>query len=333
MVVDGAVTLTTFVGDPLVVARPLSWVIVALFLATGLLSSRDGARERARYVGVVAWGLFGLFWLVLVPHFVLVQKSIVEGIGSIAAVPLSLYVGYLLWNGRDSLLTLSKAVGFMGIIYLPFAYLPLVESNPLRKFMIETVAAQTDFLLSLIGVDPQLVVGTSVVDGVSASSDYQYLSTFYFPGGERPITYTIIVACTGVGSIAILAGAILAVEAPMRRKARALAVTVPVIYVLNLVRNVFIATMFGQQRMQWFVGMFTGLFGTSDPQMVSYYMPDRLLAQFGSVIALVGITWLIVRELPEILSLIEDVAYLITGTEYDLQTEFGNADVRTDGGD
>jgi len=332
MVVDGAVTLAAIVDDPLAVARPLSWLIVALFVASGVLSSRDGDRERARYAGVTAWGLFGLFWLVLVPHFVLVQRSIVEGIGSIAAVPLSLYVGYLLWNGRDSLFTLSKAVGFMGLIYLPFAYLPLVESNPLRKWIIETVAGQTAFLLSLIGVEPQLVTGASVLDPVP-SSDYYYLSTFYFPGAEQPITYTIIVACTGIGSIAILAGAILAVEAPMRRKLRALAVSVPVIYGLNLVRNVFIATMFGQQRMQWFTDTVMTLFGTDDIQKVSYYIADRMLAQFGSVVALVVITWLIVRELPEILSLIEDVAYLVTGTEYDLQGEIGGETVRADGGD
>ncbi|QGA82330.1 archaeosortase A [Halomicrobium sp. LC1Hm] len=316
----GAAPLTSVVGDPLAVARPLSWLLVISFLATGVLAAHTDARERARQLGALTWGVFGLFWLVLVPHFVLVQKSIVEGIGSIAAVPLSLYVGYLLWNGRDSLFTLSKAIGYMGLLYLPFTYLPLLESNPLRKWMIEVVAAQTGTLLSLIGVEPELVRGTSVLSEVP-SSDYSYLSTFYFPGNERPITYTIIVACTGVGSISILAGAILAVEAPLGRKARALAVSVPVIYGLNLVRNVFIATMFGQQRMQWFVGTITGLFGTADEQMVSYYIADRLLAQFGSVIALVGITWLVVKVLPEILSLVDDVAYLVTGTEYDLREE------------
>jgi len=318
MVVDATVVLSTLVSGPLDVARPLSWLIVVLFLGTAVFTSREKAW--ARRLGVLAWGLFGLFWLVLVPHFVLEQKSIVEGIGSIAAVPLSFYVGYLLWNGRDSLFVLSKAVGIMGVLYLPFAYLPLVESNPLRRWIIETVAAQTGFLLSLIGVDPQLVTGASVIQGDVPSTDYYYQSTFLFPGNSNPITYTIIVACTGMGSIVILAGAILAVEAPMARKARALAVSVPVIYVLNLVRNVFIATMFGQQRMQWFVDPITTLFGTTDEQMVSYYIADRLLAQFGSVVALLLITWLVVRELPEILSLIEDIAYLVTGTEYDFET-------------
>jgi archaeosortase A (PGF-CTERM-specific) len=98
--------------------------------------------------------------------------------------------------------------------------------------------------------------------------------------------------------------------------------TVSVIYVLNLFRNVFIAVSFGQQRMQIAPELVMTLFGLSDPQMVSYYVADRILAQTGSVVVLVGITWLLVRELPEITILVEDLLFLITGTEYDLAGAF-----------
>ena len=313
-------SVASLFGEPLAVARPLSWLVVAAFLAAGVLESRD--RGRARVVGAVAWGLFAAFWLVLVPHFVFTQKSIVEGIGSIAAVPLSAYAGYRLYLGRDSLFVLTRAVGIMGLLYLPFSYLPFVAANPARQFLVETVTAQTNLLLNAIGVEPTLVRG-----------DGGYLNMFVFPGNIRPITYSIIIACTGVGSMSIVAGLVLAVRAPLRRKARALAVSLPVIYVLNLLRNVFIATAFGQQRMQWFVDEITTAFGTSDPQMVSYYISDRLLGQFGSVIALVIIMWLIVRELPEVLDVVEDVLYLATGTEYDLSAAIDSPSARADGGD
>ena len=317
-------------GDPLAIARPLSWVVVAAFLAAGVLVDRD--RERARGIGVAAWGLFAVFWLVLVPHFVFTQKSIVEGLGSIAAVPLSAYAGYRLWHGRDSLFVLTRAVGIMGLLYLPFAYVPLLESNPVRGFAIETVAAQTNFLLGLIGVDPTLMAGTEYFGEVT-NSDYQYVGTFVFPGDTQPITYTIIIACTGVGSMSIIAGLVLAVKAPLERKLRALAMALPVIYALNLVRNVFIATMFGQQRMQWFVDPVMTVFGLSDPQLVSYYITDRILAQVGSVVALAVITWLVVRELPEVLAVVDDVLYLVAGTEYDLRETFDVPRARADGGE
>ena len=51
---------------------------------------------------------------------------------------------------------------------------------------------------------------------------------------------------------------------------------------------------------------------------------------------MVAITWLVVRELPEILTVVEDLLYLVTGTEYDLTAAFGVGDVAavaTDGGE
>jgi archaeosortase A (PGF-CTERM-specific) len=316
--------------DPLAVARPLSWVVVAVFLAAGLLADRD--RERARGLGVLAWGLFAVFWLVLIPHFVVTQKSIVEGVGTIAAVPLSAYAGYVLWQGRDSLFVLTRAIGVMGLLYLPFAYVPFLPTNPVRGFTIELVAAQTETLLGLVGVEPELTTGVEYF-GEIPNDDYQYEGTFLFPGNSQPISYTIIIACTGVGSMSIIAGLVAAVSAPRRRKLRALAVALPVIYVLNIIRNVFIATMFGQQRMQWFVDPVMTVFGLSDPQLVSYYVADRMLAQFGSVVALAVITWLVVRELPEVLAVVDDVLYLVTGSEYDLREAFDVPAARADGGE
>ncbi|QIO23490.1 archaeosortase A [Haloarcula sp. JP-L23] len=309
--------------DPLVWSEPLMWLVLAAFLGSAVL--HQFAEAWARRVAVAGWGLFAAFWLVLAPHFILTQKSAIEGVGGLAAVPLSLYAGYLLWNGRDSLFVLTRAIGLMGIVYVPF-----ITVDPLRQWIVELVTDQTAFLLSLVGVDPLVVEGFTH-DGIRiATKQYPYESTFWFEHEEGPITYNILLACTGMGSISIFAGGILAVSAPLRRKLRTLAVTVSVIYVLNLFRNVFIAISFGQQRMQWFEGVVMSLFGLSDPRMVSYYVADRILAQTGSVVVLVGITWLLVRELPEITILVEDLLFLVTGTEYDLQSAFDIESDETD---
>jgi archaeosortase A (PGF-CTERM-specific) len=301
--------------DPLVWSEPLMWLVLAAFLGSAVLLQVD--EEWARRVAVAGWGLFGAFWLVLLPHFALTQKSVIEGVGALAAVPLSVYAGYLLWHGRDSLFVLTRAIGLMGVVYVPF-----ITIGPLRQWIVELVTDQTAFLLSVVGVDPLVVDGLSH-DGIRiAAKEYPYESTFWFEGDGNPITYNILLACTGMGSIAIFAGGILAVEAPWGRRLRALAMTVPVIYVLNLFRNVFIAVSFGQQRMQFATELVMAAFGTSDPRMVSYYIADRILAQTGSVVVLVIITWFLVRELPEITVLVEDLLYLVTGTEYDLVDAF-----------
>jgi len=305
---------------PLSIAEPLSWIIVIGFLVAAVLEYYG--KEQARPIAVATWVLFGAFWLVLVPHFVFEQKSIVEGVGSILAVPLSIYAGYLLWNGRDTLFFLTRAVAIMGLIYLPFSYLPFIVDNPARRILIESVAQQTDFLLGLIDVEPELVRGVDVRSDALDNPDYQYLSTFFFDREGVNVIYTIIIACTGLGAMAIFAGAILAVRAPIDRKLKALGIAIPIIYGANLFRNVFIATMYGEQRMQWFVGPVTTIFGTEEPK-VSYYLADRILAQFGSVIALIIITLLVVRVLPEIVILVEDGLRLLTGKEYDLADAIG----------
>lgn len=307
------------------VAVPLAWAVVAAFGAGVLLERRD--RERARPLLAGAWALFAVFWAVQAPHFAFTQRSIVEGAGSLVAVPASLYVGVLLWRGRDSLFVLSRAVAVMGAVFIPFQAVPA-----LQEWLVEIVALQTAAGIRLVGVDPTLVtwseaaartgeaLGMSNARRAEYAAQYaDYRNTFYFVHDGHPITYTIVVACTGIGSMAIFVGLVAAVDAPLRRKARALAVSVPVVYALNIVRNVFIAVSFGQQRAHVAPELVSTLFGSADPRMVSYYVADRLVAQSLSVVALVAVTYLVVRELPEVLVVVEDLLFVVTGREFDLR--------------
>jgi exosortase/archaeosortase family protein len=106
---------------------------------------------------------------------------------------------------------------------------------------------------------------------------------------------------------------------------------VPIIYGLNLVRTTFIGIVFGKQYMQFFVDEVLLLFGSSDPYMVSFFLSDRVISQLLAVVALVGITYLVVREVPELLTVIEDVLFLVTKEEHDLHEALDVSRVRTDG--
>jgi len=290
----------------------LAWAVVGLFLAGAVLQWRES--DHARTTMIAAWGVFAVFWAALVPHFAFVQKSFVEGFLSLAAVPASLYVGYLLYRGRDSLFVLSRAIAVMGVVYLPFETIPALTVGGLalpspRHVLISHTTGQTKWAMELLGYTPTLVEG-----------DQGYLNTFKFvTDGGHVILFSIILACTGLGSIAIFVGLIAAVEAPLGRKLRALAIAVPIIYVLNLARTTFIGLMFGKQYMQWFVDEVLFLFGGTDPYKVSFYLSDRVISQVLAVVALVGITFLVVRELPELLTIVEDVLYIVTREEYDLR--------------
>jgi archaeosortase A (PGF-CTERM-specific) len=103
-----------------------------------------------------------------------------------------------------------------------------------------------------------------------------------------------------------------------------LAVSISIIYVLNIIRTTFIGLAFGHQ---WFDGPYTPylltLFGESDPYMVSHIVAESIISQLLSVVALVAIAWFVIRELPELLVIIDDVAYMATGEDRDTASELG----------
>jgi archaeosortase A (PGF-CTERM-specific) len=312
---------------PGVFSDTLAWVVILLFGAGVVLERYDERAARVTTAG--AWVLFALFWLQLVPHFIFEQKSYVEGILTIVAVPASIYAGWLLYQGRSTLMILSRAVAVMGLVYLPFETIPAIAVGGLtipapRRFLIQTVADQTGFMMSLFGYNPEVVMGTE--------SGYPSAFLFTTPEGHR-LHFEIVLACTGLGSMAIFAGLIAAVRAPLSRKLRALAISMPIIYVLNLARTTFIGVTFGNQYLQFFVDEVLFLFGSSDPYMVSWFISDRIISQLLAVVVLVGLTYAVVRELPELLVVIEDVLYMVTKEEYDLQEALDIRVPRADGGE
>ncbi|WEL17508.1 Exosortase [Halorhabdus sp. SVX81] len=318
-VVDWLAALNGYAGT-------LAWVVLAIFLAGVILERYDETWAQRVYAG--AWIVLAGYWLAYVHYFVFAEKSITEGIGVVIGIPLSLYVAYLIANGRRRLFVISRAVAFAWLFFLPLSSLPFV-----RQPLIETVTVHTDFVLGLLGDNyflgdwyPYLPAGLDLPGGYELPTQndlpgkhFPYRNTFLYAPDGHSITYTIRLACTGIGSMSIFVGLIAAVRGSLRRKAKAIGVAIGVIYVLNIVRNVFIAHTLGNQRLHIVPDIVMSLFSTNDPYMVSYYVGDRILAQFGSVFALIAITWLVVQWVPDVLTVVEDGLYVVTGTEYDLK--------------
>ncbi|SEH11895.1 archaeosortase A, PGF-CTERM-specific [Natronorubrum sediminis] len=294
----------------------LAWVAIgAFFLALGL--EWQGAREPARYLGTGAWLTFGLFWLTMVPYYYADAQSPLQTVLAVVALPLCAYTGYLLWNGRRSLFLLTKAIALMGLIYLPAETIPFV-----RQWLIETTAAQTHVAMELLGHSPGINEGTN---GYESRFDFDPDKTV-----TGRTTY-IVLACTGLGSMAIFGGLIAAVNAPFKRKAAAFSLSIVVIWFLNLVRNVFIglASPWGWFQQEWLVSFMTTYMG-AQPDRVSYLVAHNYISQVLAVVALVGITYVLVKILPEILAPLEEVLFVLTGTEYDLFEALGKPDARPD---
>ena len=295
----------------------LAWIAIGAFVVALALRWYDVA-DGARYVGAAAWVLFGAFWLTMVPYYYYDARSPLQTVLALAALPLCAYTGYLLYQGRDSLLLLTKAVAIMGIIYLPAETIPFV-----RQWLIETTARQAHWGMELVGHSPGLNEGAN-----------GYQSRFNFDPDETVTGRTtyIVLACTGLGSMAIFGGLIAAVRAPLRRKVAAFVLAIGVIWFLNLLRNVFIglASPWGWFQYEPLIYIVSDLMGEPENR-TSFLVAHNFIAQVLSIFALVGITYLVVRILPEVLAILEEVLFVITGSEYDLEDAIGQP-VRADGG-
>jgi archaeosortase A (PGF-CTERM-specific) len=303
-------TVPSWLTEPLVlpVTDVLAWVVIAAFLVGALAEWRD-RREAARAATVAAWWLFALFWLLLIQHFAFVHRSIVETVLLLIAVPACTYVGWQLWQGRDSLLLVSRGVAYMGVIYLPF-----LMSTWARGLLIEVVARQTYVVIDALGFDRiDLAAGDAETGGT--------LTNTFANDVEGVRDTKVVFACTGIESMAMFGGLIAAVRAPIRRKAIGVLVSVSVIWVLNVARNVFIAVANAYQwfAVGWIEGPVMAAFGLSDPTRVSFFFADRVVSQSLAVLALVGIAWLVARWVPEILEVAEELLYLLTGSEVELR--------------
>lgn len=285
----------------------LAWIVMAVFVV-GVIADRRGKQDLALRVTAGAWALFAVFWFLLIHHFAFIHRSAVQTVLVIVAVPSCLYVGWRLLNGRESLLTLSRAIAFMTIIYLPF------ETSVLaRQLLIETVAFQTSYAIDLLGI------GGGVEFIQDPTSETTFMNTFWFP--ETQQASRIVFACTGIGAMSIFGGLIAAVDAPWRKKAIATAVSISIIWVLNIGRNVFIAIANGYQwfAIAWLEAPVMFLFGFSDPSRVSFFVADRILSQGLAVFALVGIAFLVARWVPELLDIGEELLSVLLGRDVHLR--------------
>ena len=288
----------------LALTNTLAWVVVAAFALSALLATRDDEHP-ARVAAAAAWTVFAVFWALLIDHFLFTQNSFIEGVLSALAVPLSLYAAYLVLTDRPTLVRLSRAIAVMGIIYLPFQTIPA-----LTEAAITITAESTYALITLVGYNPQFITDP-------------YPSAVVFIHDGHTITTNILLACSGIGSIAIVSGLIAATTAPIRRRLTGIALVVPLIYALNVIRVSFIAIAFGNQWFQWTRPLITLLYAPlqSDPR-VSYLFADKILAQSLSVVALVLITLALLRILPELAALLDDALYVATKTDYNLEDHF-----------
>jgi archaeosortase A (PGF-CTERM-specific) len=239
----------------------LLWISLALLLASAL--------TRISRIAVPGWALFALFWLGQIDHYLAIEDYFNVAL-FLGAGLLSFYMAWIVMSrgfSSKACYWASYAAAVCGIIYFPFA-----EISVLQVGLIGFTTQMTAKMLQFLSI-PVIMENWNIMSLNGRSVQ-------------------IILACTAIESIALFAGVILSVQAPLSRRLAALSASTLSIYLLNIVRNGFVLMAYGWS---WF--------GEG-----SFDIAHNIIAKIGSTIALLAISYLVFLLLPELLSIIDELA-------------------------
>ena len=273
------------------------FVISSLFLlAIGYyLSERDHIFLGKRFptkignqFSILGWLSLGFFWWIQVEYYILI-KDPVNALICAAAVPFFGYLAYheylsIIWKSPyEPLRWLAAMTVVAGGIYFFVERVPL-----LAGWLIHLVAEQSIWILDIFGVENTL-----------GSIDYGEGSKIYRSGSEHeevrvsieggswknPLapSVNIVLACTALQSMIIFVGGVICTKAPLNRRFNAFLVTVPPIYILNLVRNAVVI---------WLT--YEHVWGVD-----TFFWAHAVYAKIGSLLALVVLAIAVFHFLPE----------------------------------
>lgn len=285
--------------------------LAALVFASAIPKKHESYRFM---IGGAGWSLFAIHWLTQPPHFIL-ERDYANVVLVVLFALFCFFIGYTMAKtgrgmqrvceddtgntdyadgtgccitdaGNDddvstelnilrisknsTLFTLTRATALSGLFYFPFANIPL-----LNQWIISLVTNQTLWLTGYLGYP-------AIPEAWNQISLNGYL-------------VEIILACTAIESIALFMGLIFAVNAPTKRMLKAFMFSIPVIYILNIIRDVFVIIAYGEM---WFGAQ-------------SFEIAHHMIAKAGSGIALFVIAYAVLKTLPELLDMIEGIWVLI----------------------
>lgn len=203
--------------------------------------------RRAHIARAAGWAVFGAFWFIHVPEYAN-QEDALNALGAAAALPVFLFLAYherLSYGWQEEYEPLRFACGaafFASAVYFVFARLPEIAA-----VLVQVVADHTAAFLNWMGYSFTTSGPSCGALPLSACVDGEAVTvgiyrTPFLPG-DGPVV-NIVLACTAIQAYAVAASLMLTTRDPWKKKALALAIVIPVTYVMNLVRNVVIIYFF-----------------------------------------------------------------------------------------
>ncbi|MEM0214632.1 MAG: archaeosortase A [Archaeoglobaceae archaeon] len=220
-------------------------------------------------IGTLAWSIFSMACITKSLEFFNSKDYVNFVIFLLGAVFFVFMAKSILSRNSRTFVEVTSFSALACIFYFPFVFIPQLNST-----IIDSTALLTAEIGKILGY-PMNANG-KVVELNSCSVE-------------------IILPCTAIESMALFAGATLGISANIKRKLKAFLLSVPIIYSLNLFRNVFVIVSFAYS-----------IFGED-----SFYIAHHVIAKILSFIALLAIAYVVFRILPELTELIYSLKYEI----------------------
>jgi archaeosortase A (PGF-CTERM-specific) len=221
------------------------------------------------YAAIAGWTGVVLTLFSDVPHYISINNFLYPGL-AILSVPFLVITSKYLLRSDWRALALSNAAAAAFVIYAPFQYI-----TPLGDWLISVVAGQT------------LEIVQFFVSGATIAGNTIALGRF---------SVEIILACTGIQGIAIMLGVAAAVKTNLRQKLYAFLLVVPMIYILNLLRNAAVIIAYTGQ---WFP-FFPEIAGNGEYGYESFFWAHNVIAELLALLLLVGIAFGLFRIIPRL---------------------------------
>jgi archaeosortase A len=223
-----------------------------------------------KYAGILGWAAMVLFLIAEIP-FYLAQNNILYPTIAILAIPFLYVTARRLIAEDRAVCALTRAAAVAFLIYAPFGYYV-----PLGDWLIGVVTSQVIWLLGAFGYP------VSILDWNLIGKDFYKIE--------------IILACTGIQSIAIMLGVAAAVPTTWRQKVLAFLLVVPTIWILNLLRNVFVIIAYTAQ---WFPFL-PQIASNGEYGYESFFWSHNILAEGGALVALIAIAYGLFVIIPDL---------------------------------
>lgn len=263
----------------------LGWILVILFVISFL--SDD---NRILYVVSITYSSIFAFYFSLYSWFS--NDSIIQSSLSLLISLYCIYLIYIVVKYNFYPKQLFKMSAVAGLFLLC-----IYSVDILNELLVSSVANETNNILNILGLDYSVI----------------YDEGYYIEYNSN-LRSQIVLACTGIGSISIFVGLLSAIDSIDHKERVYLILLVSGgIYILNMIRNVFISVSYGEQLFHFYPYIIEGIFGKGG-HWVSYYIADKIISQLFAVVFLICLIVFIFNITSDDSRLEKEIIYIINRT-------------------